>query len=150
MATLTHGATRVVTTDSSDTAQNLATLIGRVLLAWLFVPAGFGKIVGFAGTVGYIASKGVAMPEVSAALAIAAELGLGLLLLVGWRARWAALGLAVFVAVITPLFHNYWAVSEAQRMMQSQAFWKNMGVLGGLLFVWAFGPGGWSLDGARR
>ncbi|RYY94522.1 MAG: DoxX family membrane protein, partial [Comamonadaceae bacterium] len=89
-------------------------------------------------------------PEVCAAIAIAAELGLGLLLLVGFQARWAALGLAVFVAVITPIFHNFWAVPEAQRMMQSQAFWKNVAVVGGLLYVWAFGPGGWSLDGRAR
>lgn len=127
--------------------QNAATLVGRLLLAWLFIPAGFGKIAGFAGVTGYIASKGVPLPELCAALAIAAELGLGLLLLVGWQARWAALGLAIFTAVITPIFHNFWAMPEAQQMMQKQAFWKNLAVVGGLLFVFAFGPGGWSLDG---
>jgi putative oxidoreductase len=131
-------------------SQNLATLVGRVLLAWLFIPAGWGKIAGFAGVVGYIGSKGVPMPEVAAALAIAAELGLGLLLLVGFQGRWAALGLAIFVAVITPIFHNFWAAPEAMKMVQTQAFWKNIAVVGGLLFVWAFGPGGWSIDGMRR
>jgi putative oxidoreductase len=130
--------------------QNTMALVGRVLLAWLFVPAGWSKIFGFAGLTGYIASKGVPMPEVCAALAIAAELGLGLLLLVGWQARWAALGLAIFVAVITPIFHNYWAVPEAQVMMQKQAFNKNIAVLGGLLVVAAFGAGAFSLDGRRR
>ena len=130
-------------------AQDAATLLGRILLAWLFIPAGWAKIGGFAGTVGYIASKGVPMPEVAAALAIAIELGLGILLLIGWQARWAALGLAIFVAVITPIFHAFWAVPEAQVMMQKQAFWKNLAVVGGLLFVHAFGPGGWSLDGRK-
>ena len=130
-------------------AQDAASLVGRLLLSWLFIPAGFSKIAGFAGTVGYIASKGIPMPEVCAALAIAAELGLGILLLVGWQARWAALGLAVFVAVITPLFHNFWAMPEAQVMMQKQAFWKNLAVVGGLLMVYAFGPGGWSVDGRK-
>lgn len=130
-------------------AQDAATLLGRVLLSWLFIPAGWGKIAGFAGTVGYIGSKGLPMPEVLAALAIAIELGLGILLLVGWQARWAALGLAIFVAVITPIFHAFWAVPEAQQMMQKQAFWKNLAIVGGLLFVWAFGPGGWSLDGRK-
>ena len=57
--------------------------LGRVLLALLFIPAGCGKLIGFSGAVGYIASKGVPLPEVCAAIAIAAELGLGLLLLVG-------------------------------------------------------------------
>lgn len=131
-------------------AQDTLVLAGRALLAWLFIPAGWSKIAGFAGTAGYIASKGLPLPEVAAALAIVAELGLGLLLLVGWRARWAALGLAVFVAVITPLFHNFWAMPEAQQMMQKQAFWKNMAVLGGLLVVTAFGAGRFSLDGRTQ
>ena len=147
MTTISHGAAG--STAFVNPAQNAATLLGRVLLAWLFVPAGFAKMAGFGGTVGYIASKGVPLPEVCAALAIAAELGLGLLLLVGWQARWAALGLAVFTAVITPIFHAFWAAPQAQVMMQTQAFWKNLAIVGGLLYVWAFGPGRWSLDGRR-
>lgn len=130
--------------------QSTIALIGRVLLAWLFIPAGWGKIAGFAGVTGYIASKGIPLPEVCAALAIAAELGLGLLLLVGWQARWAALGLAIFTAVITPIFHNYWAMPEAQQMMQQQAFNKNLAVVGGLLAIAAFGAGAFSLDGRRK
>ena len=133
----------------SASTQNLFALVGRALLALLFVPAGFSKIAGFAGVAGYIASKGVPLPEVCAALAIAAELGLGLLLLVGWQARWAALGLAVFTAVITPIFHNFWAVDAAQKMMQQQAFFKNLAVVGGLLVIAAFGAGRFSLDGKR-
>lgn len=125
-------------------------LIGRVLIALLFIPAGWGKLVGFAGAVGYIASKGVPLPEVCAAIAIAAELGLGLLLLVGWQARWAALGLAVFTFVITFIFHNFWAVPADQMGAQKLNFFKNMAITGGLLAFAAFGAGGWSLDGRRR
>lgn len=134
----------------SASTQNTFVLIGRLLMAWLFVPAGFGKIAGFAGVAGYIASKGVPLPEVCAAIAIAAELGLGLLLLVGWQTRWAALGLAIFVAVITPIFHNFWAMPEAQQMMQKQAFDKNLAVVGGLLVIAAFGAGRFSLDGKSK
>jgi putative oxidoreductase len=130
-------------------AQNLMALVGRALIALLFIPAGFAKIGGFAGTVGYIASKGIPLAEVCAAIAIAAELGLGLLLLVGWQARWAALGLALFTLVITPIFHGFWAMPEAQQMMQKQAFFKNLAVAGGLLVIAAFGPGAFSLDGRR-
>ena len=130
-------------------AQDMTALIGRALIALLFIPAGWAKIGGFAGTVGYISSKGLPLPEVAAALTIGAELGLGLLLLVGWQARWAALGLAIFVAVITPIFHNYWAMPEAQQMMQKQAFFKNLAIIGGLLVLTALGPGGYSLDGKR-
>ncbi|HYF18267.1 MAG TPA: DoxX family protein [Ramlibacter sp.] len=134
---------------AATAAQDTASLLGRALLALLFIPAGWAKIGGFAGTAGYIASKGLPLPEVAAALAIAAELGLGLLLLVGLKARWAALGLAIFVAVITPIFHGFWAMPEAQKMMQQQAFFKNLAVVGGLLMVYAFGPGRFSLDGRR-
>jgi putative oxidoreductase len=148
MATTTYATTAAAGTTSS--MQDTLALIGRILLAWLFVPAGYAKIAGFAGTAGYIASKGIPFPEVCAAIAVAAELGLGLMLLVGWQARWAALGLAIFVAVITPLFHNYWAMPEAQQMMQKQAFNKNLAIVGGLLVVSAFGAGRFSLDGRRR
>ena len=130
--------------------QNPLSLLGRALLALLFVPAGFAKIGGFAGTVGYIASKGVPLPEVATAAAIAIELGLGLLLLIGWQARWAALCIAIFTVVITFIFHNFWAMEAAQKMMQQQAFFKNIAVVGGLLLVAAFGPGAWSLDGRNE
>lgn len=132
---------------STSSAQNTLTLVGRALLALLFIPAGFGKIAGFAGVVGYIASRGVPLPELCAAIAIGAELGLGLLLLVGFQARWAALGLAIFTAVITPIFHAFWAVPEAAQMMQQQAFFKNLAIVGGLLVIAAFGAGRFSLDG---
>ncbi|MBI5277328.1 MAG: DoxX family protein [Burkholderiales bacterium] len=131
-------------------AQNALALVGRLLLAWLFVPAGWGKIAGFAGVSGYIASKGIPFPELCAAIAIAVELGLGLALLVGFKARWAALGLAVFVAVITPIFHAYWAVPDAQVMMQQQAFNKNLAIVGGLLALAAFGAGRFSIDGRNH
>lgn len=134
----------------SHATQNLLTLIGRALIALLFVPAGLAKIAGFAGTVGYIASKGVPLPQLCAAIAVAAELGLGLLILVGWQTRWAALALAVFTVVITVVFHNFWAVPPAQLMQQQQAFFKNIAVVGGLLSLIAWGAGGWSLDSRRK
>ena len=131
-------------------SQNAFALIGRILIALLFVPAGWGKLVGFAGTVGYIASKGVPLPEVCAAIAVAAELGLGLMLLVGWQARWAALGLALFTLAITFIFHNFWSAPAAEMAEQQLNFVKNMAISGGLFAFAAFGAGGWSLDGRRR
>jgi putative oxidoreductase len=130
--------------------QNPLSLVGRILLALLFVPAGFSKIAGFAGTAGYIASKGVPFPELAAAAAIGVELGLGMLLLIGWQTRWAALGIAFFTLVITFIFHNFWAVPAEQVMQQQQAFFKNIGVIGGLLTIAAWGAGAWSFDGNQR
>jgi putative oxidoreductase len=138
------------TNNTPSGAHDVMALIGRVLLAYLFVPAGWGKIAGFAGTVGYIASQGVPLPQVAAALAIVAELGLGLLLLVGFQTRWAALGLAIFTAVITPIFHHYWSVPDAQVMMQTLNFNKNLAIVGGLLAFAAFGAGRLSIDGKRN
>ena len=130
-------------------AHDAMALIGRVLIALLFVPAGWSKLVGFAGTVGYIASRGVPLPEVGAAIAVAAELGLALLLLVGWQARWAALGLAVFTFVISFIFHNFWSSPPDQVMLQQLNFFKNMAISGGLFAFAAFGAGAFSLDGRR-
>jgi putative oxidoreductase len=129
--------------------QDALALVGRVLVAWLFIPEGWHKVANFTGTAGYIAAQGIPLPEVATAAAIVAELGLGLLLLVGWQARWAALGLAIFVAVLTPLFHNYWAMQGDVAMWQKLNFNKNIAILGGLLVLTAFGAGGMSLD-ARR
>ena len=107
------------------------------------------KVNAFAGTVGYIASKGVPLPEVAAAVAIGVELGFGLLLLIGFQARWAALAMALFTLVITFIFHNFWAVPAEQVMMQQLNFFKNIAIVGGLLTVTAWGPGAWSVDGKR-
>ncbi|MGZ5182119.1 MAG: DoxX family protein [Ramlibacter sp.] len=147
MATITHNAPAYGSATELNATQSLAALIGRVLIVLLYIPSGWGKLVGFSGTVGYIASKGVPLPEVCAAIAVAAELGLGLLILVGWQTRWAALGLAIFTAVITPIFHNYWAAPEAMVMMQKLNFWKNLSIVGGLLMVFASGAGAYSVDG---
>ena len=130
--------------------QNSLSLIGRVLLALLFVPAGFGKITGFEATAGYIAFKGVPLPELAAAAAIGVELGLGMLLLIGWQTRWAALGIAFFTVVISFIFHNFWAVPAEQVMQQQQSFFKNIAVVGGLLTVAAWGAGAWSFDGNNK
>jgi putative oxidoreductase len=144
----TVASNRITPSARRDAAgvNDTAALVGRVLLAALFIWSGAGKLAGFAGTAGYIASKGLPMPEVLAALSIFAELGGGLALLFGFKARWAALMIAIFVAVITPIFHNFWAVPEAQVVMQKINFGKNLAIIGGMLMVFAFGPGRFSID----
>lgn len=127
-------------------AQDALALVGRILIAVLFIPAGFGKLTGFAGTVGYIASAGLPLPQVGAAAAIVVELGLGLALLVGYRARLAALVLAVFTLAASFFFHNYWAVPADKAMVQQLMFMKNVAIAGGLLAFVAFGAGRYSVD----
>lgn len=127
-------------------SQNATALLGRTLLAVMFLLAGFGKIGGFAGTAAYIASKGLPLPELLAAGTIVLEIGAGLALLLGWKARWAALALAVFTVLASVLFHNYWAMPADQQRMQMLMFMKNLAVTGGMLMVFVFGPGAWSID----
>jgi putative oxidoreductase len=129
--------------------QNPLSLIGRLLLAWLFLPAGIGKITGFAGTVGYVASAGMPMPQVSTALALVIEVVGGLALVLGFGTRWAALVLALFTLVASFFFHNFWAVPADQQMVQSLLFYKNVAVVGGLLTLAAWGAGAWSIDAKR-
>ena len=129
--------------------QNPLALVGRLLLALLFLPAGLSKISGFAGTVGYIASKGMPMPTAAAVIAIIIEVVAPLALIAGFGTRWAALVLAGFTVVATFVFHNFWAMPADQAMMQQLMFFKNIAVVGGLLILAAHGPGAWSVDAKR-
>jgi putative oxidoreductase len=126
--------------------KDVAALVGRILLAAIFVTSGFSKLTGFAGTAGYIASQGVPLPDVATAISIVIELGGGLAILAGWMTRWVALATVVFLIVITPIFHGYWSGAEAERMTNEIMFWKNVSILGGFLLLFAFGPGSYSVD----
>jgi len=133
-----------------DTLHNPLGLAGRLLLAWLFLPAGLGKLTGFAGTVGYISSVGLPMPQAAAALAIVVEIVGSVALIVGYRTRVFAIMLAVFTLVASFFFHNFWALPADQQMMQNLLFTKNIAVVGGLLTLAAWGAGAWSLDGRAK
>lgn len=136
----------MATTTTTNSAQDTLALIGRVLIAYLFIPAGFGKLMGFGGTVGYITSAGLPLPEVAAVVAIIVELGLGIALLLGFKTRWTAIVMAVFTIVTALFFHKYWSAPEAMKMMQQINFNKNMAIAGGLLALAAFGAGRFSID----
>ena len=125
-------------------------VLGRFLLALIFVFSGWGKIVGFAGTVSYMASKGMPWPQVLLPGAILIELGGGLALMLGWKARWAALATFLFCIPTTLIFHKFWALPPEQAQTQLINFLKNLALMGGLLYVVAFGPGAFSVDGSRR
>lgn len=124
-------------------------LVGRILLALMFVLAGFSKLTGLQGTAGYIGSAGLPAPMALAVLTGVFELAAGVLLAIGWRARWAAAALALFTLVATLVFHRYWAVPAEQQMVQQLMFMKNLAVAGGLFVVAALGAGALSVD-ARR
>lgn len=138
-----------MSTSTPSTAQNSAALLGRLLMAALFLPAGLSKLGGFQGTVGYIASVGLPLPTVAAALALVLEIVGGIALILGAGTRMAALALAVFTLVASLFFHAYWSMPAAQQAVQQLLFFKNIAVVGGLLTLFAWGAGAWSID-ARR
>ena len=123
-------------------------LAGRILLAYIFLLSGYGKITGFAGTAGYMAKYGMPMIEFFLVCAIVLELVGGLMLVVGWKARWGALALIVFTVPTTLIFHAYWSVPPEQAYGQMVQFQKNVAILGGLLYAAFMGPGKLSLDKA--
>ncbi|HKW80680.1 MAG TPA: DoxX family protein [Casimicrobiaceae bacterium] len=129
-----------------NTGSDVLALLGRVLLAVIFVYSGFGKITDFQGTVHYIEAVRMPVPQVLAVGAIVVEFIGGLALLIGFRARWAALAFVLFLIVITPLFHNFWSAPAAEAMEQQINFIKNVAIIGGMLMVMAFGPGRYSVD----
>jgi putative oxidoreductase len=125
-----------------------ASALGRVGLAALFLWAGYGKLVHMDGNIGYMKAFGVPAPELLIWPALLAELIGGAMLLVGLKARWAALALIAFTLPATFIFHAYWAVPADQVMNAQIHFMKNLAILGGLLTVVAHGAGRVALDRA--
>jgi len=134
----------------SKTIQNALNLLGRVLFAALFLPAGIGKLTDFSGTVGYIASVGLPLPAVGATLALLVEIVGSVALLLGFGTRIAAFVLAGFTLVASFFFHAYWSAPADQAFVVQLLFFKNIAVVGGLLILAAQGAAGWSLDARRE
>ncbi|WP_288689134.1 DoxX family protein [uncultured Acinetobacter sp.] len=111
-------------------------LVARVLMAYIFIVAGWGKVTAYQATAGYMESMGV--PAALLPMTILVELGGGLALLFGFQARFAALGLAVFSLITAFLFHG-----SAEDGIN---FMKNLAMTGGLFFLMLHGAGKFSLD----
>lgn len=121
------------------------TLLGRIFVGALFASAGVSKVLGLEGTAGYIASVGLPLPEVLAVLAAIVEIGAGVMLIVGWRIGLAAGALIVFTGLATIFFHGPSMWSDTNPTQQTM-FYKNFAIIGGLLYMMAYGKGeGWSL-----
>jgi putative oxidoreductase len=127
-----------------------ALLVGRILLSLVFLNAGYRKLMAVAASAGYFGKLGFPMPEVLVWVAIAIELGGAILLIVGWKTRWAAWLLALFTLVATFAAHRFWEVDAAQYANQMNHFMKNIAIIGGFIILTATGPGALSVDGRRR
>jgi putative oxidoreductase len=116
-------------------------VIGRVLIALIFLLSGLGKIAAPSGTQAYIASAGLPLPLVAYVIALVVEIGAGVLLIVGYQTRIVALVLAVFTIAAAVGFHH--SLADQNQMIH---FLKNLAITGGLFQVMAFGAGNFSFD----
>ncbi|MEK6771830.1 MAG: DoxX family protein [Pseudomonadota bacterium] len=121
-------------------------LAGRILLSIIFIMSGIGKITGFAGTAGWMTSKGLPMADVLLGASIVIELGAAAMIVLGFKARWGAAALLLWMIPVTLVFHSYWTYPAAEQQMQSIMFFKNLGLMGGMLLIMGFGSGPFSLN----
>ncbi|WP_063776605.1 DoxX family protein [Microvirga massiliensis] len=120
---------------------DVALLVARLAVAALFLPAGIGKLFGLSGFAASLAGKGVPFPELLAALGVAAEIIGPVALVLGVVPRLTALLLIAFTVVATLIGHSFWAFPEAAQQTQQTQFFKNVAIIGGLLFYFVSGPG---------
>ncbi len=126
--------------------ENTANLIGRFLMASLFLPAGVTKLMGFDGTIAYFGSLGLPMPFIVAIAVIFIEILGGLALIVGYKVKLSAIILALFTLGASLIGHAYWAVPADQAFVAKLLFYKNIAIVGGLLILASVGAGRLSMD----
>lgn len=131
----------------SITTKDTSAAVGRLLLATLFLLSGFAKLTGPAATLAYIESSGMPFPKLAYLGALAVELGLASLLVLGIHTRLVAVIMAVFTIITAVMFHN--SLADQGQFVN---FFKNISIAGGLLQIAAFGGGMLSIDAflARR
>ena len=119
--------------------------VGRLMIGLPFAMSGLGKLGAYSATTGMIGAVGLPFPALSFAVAVATELGGGLLLIVGYRVRYVAAALALFSLATAMSFHHNFA--DQNQMIH---FLKNVMMAGGLLQIVAFGAGALSVDNRRN
>ena len=130
-----------------DRANDAVLLVGRLLMAALFLPSGIGKALSFAPFASSLADKGLPYAEALAAAAVAIEILGPIALILGVLPSWTALVLVAFVIAASGVSHRYWEFAEAgARRSQEVNFFKNIGVIAGLLFYFVSGAGRLSLS----
>ncbi len=120
--------------------------IARVLLALIFVLSGISKLGAIAATSGHMASAGIPYSNDLVWGAVALELGGGTLLIVGLLTRLVGLAFFFYVLTLAVVFHAYWSMTGAAAHAQHTAFFEHLSIMGGMLYVVAFGAGPYSID----
>ncbi len=120
--------------------------IGRNAIATIFILAGLGKLFNPEATSLYMAAKGMTNIPFFLYSSAIVEILCGLALVLGYKARWGALVLLLFLIPTTVIFHDFWNLGPVEAELEKINFLKNLAIFGGLLYVLATGAGGWSLD----
>lgn len=123
-----------------------ADVLGRIAVALLFLWSGYTKFAYMAANVAYMKAYGMSAAELFIWPAALFEIIAGVMLAVGWKARWAALALAAYSAIAALFFHRYWSVPADQMLDQQTHFMKNVAIVGGLLLVFAHRPARFSIE----
>jgi putative oxidoreductase len=129
---------------------DIIALIARLLIGWLFLTSGWGKLVNTAGAIGYLTSLGVPSPSAMAWVVLISELVIGIALILGIATRYASLYGVVFVVIATAIAHRYWAYPAPQQGAQYVQFIKNLAIIGGCLMLFAGSGGRYSVDAKLR
>ncbi len=145
MATASIHAAAVGSSSGAVTSPGAPALIGRILIAAIFVLSGASKITQPGATIAYMTAAGLPLAPIGLVVAALIELGGGIGLILGYRTRLAATVLALFALVTAFVFHT-----DFSDQNQFIHFFKNVAVAGGLLQIVAFGAGRLSLDAALR
>ncbi|HEV2957978.1 MAG TPA: DoxX family protein [Xanthobacteraceae bacterium] len=125
-------------------------LVGRLAMSWIFLSSGFGKLADVAAFSAVLAKRGVPAPSFMGWLGAIVEFGGGVLIILGIKIRYAAILMILFVIVATVISHRYWEFTGEAFGAQRGNFWKNVTIIGGLLFMFIAGAGRYSLDGFRK
>jgi len=120
-------------------------LLGRVLIAQIFLIAGFGKIAHFAQTAGYMSSMGLPMADVLLTLTIILEVGGGLMILFGFYTRYVAIAFFFWLIPVTLTFHAFWHADATGMQNQMNNFMKNIAIMGAMVYLAVHGSGPFSL-----
>ena len=130
-------------------SEDCALFFGRLLVAALFLPSGFNKLMAFSSFTSSLAAKGIPYPTVIAGIMVAAEFLGPLALLIGLWPRWTALALIGFTGASLWMSYGQSGLNMLLRPQQSVELYERLAIVGGLLFYFSSGPGGWSRTSLR-
>jgi putative oxidoreductase len=130
-----------------EMTKTYAPLLGRILVAFIFLQSGFEKVLDYGKTLGVMGARGIPEPQLLLPLAIAVLFAGAIMILIGWKAHWGALLLIIFMIPATLYFHGYWGYPEALQLNQYHHFVKNLAIIGALCLLLGMGSGPLSVDG---